>query len=463
MRAFAWVAIVLLLNACSETPSPFVGLPPADPSEPPGGAPPAPPSDGPPRAGDPPAADRLTAVVSLAFGDAPVEGLLYLLPGENGIGAGYAVDLDEDGVDDREGRLERGIGFDYRFESPGVHEIRVTFDLPDGGRRVVEPVVIVNDPELVETLLQATVPPADPDFRSFEGIVMDPAGRHLYVAAYSGGSLVQLDPTDLSVLRRIDTIGYSIEGLTVSPSGDRLFAAYKYAHLATVAIPEMVLEYRHDRVSPGHFFIHALEGPRVLVAGRGPFSLMDPISGTVLAQATTSAGLPLWSWHFAVSIDGGTAVVVGRGDAGSDTVYVLNLPSLQVRRQIRLPGLSIRTVALDPHQPRAYVLGTDVDTARLFVVDLETGEILRDLPLGLSYCSGYCVANPSAVAAGGRYVAMEWHGGAYVIDTVIDLPVHRLGLYGFSHYGFSVAGSPTEEDVFYFLGSGGDIRKVRVR
>ncbi|HUP20061.1 MAG TPA: hypothetical protein VM778_08925 [Gemmatimonadota bacterium] len=402
-------------------------------------------------------------MVTLAFGDAPVEGLVYLLPGEDGIGAGYAVDLDEDGIADREGRLERGIGFGYRFLAPGVHRLRVTFDLPTGERRVVEPVVVVNDPSRTETLVESMVPPADPDWRSFEGIVMDPAGEHLYVAAYSGGSLVQLDPTDLSVLRRIDTIGYSIEGLTVAPSGERLFAVYKYHHLATVAIPEMVLEHRHERISPGAFFIRAVGESRVLVSGRGPLSLMDPFSGAILGQATSAGGELLYSWHFAVSEDRATAVVAGRSEAGSDRIHVVDLATMTVRREIPLPLLYTETVALDPHEPRAYVLGNDVDTGRLLVVDIETGEVLRDLALGPSYCGSYCVANPTAVAAGGRYVAMEWYGGAYVIDTELDLPVHRLGYYGFSNSGFSVTGSPTEEDVFYFLDSGGGLRKVRVR
>lgn len=403
--------------------------------------------------------------VSLAFSDAPLEGTGHVRPMEESTGWYYAVDVDEDGVDDHAGDLEGEVEFPYRFTTPGIHRIRVRFYGRDGLQEVDVPVV-VNDPSALETLAEGRIPPSNPDepYRgSPEGIVMDPAGEHLYVGDYSGGTLTQLDSGDLRVLRRIDTMGYSIEGLSVSPSGDRLFAVYKYHKLATVAIPEMVLEHRHDG-APGKFFIHALRGSLVLVGGEIPFYLVDPVEGDVLAEAMVSTDQALWSWHFAVSEDEATAVVVSQVTDAFNSIYVVDVPSLAVRREIRLSSLSsARLVALDPHEPRAYVLGYGPGTVRFLVVDLETGEIRADLPLGPSFCNIYCVANPVAVGRGGRFVAMEWYGGAYLIDTALDLPIYRLGNYGNSLSGFSVAASPTEEDVFYFLESGGGVRKVRVR
>jgi hypothetical protein len=80
--------------------------------------------------------------------------------------------------------------------------------------------------------------------------------------------------------------------------------------------------------------------------------------------------------------------------------------------------------------------------------------------LGRIFCSGYCVASPAATLLSGRYVAFEWGGGAYFIDTELDLPLYSIPPLG-CYCGFSVTASPVE-DAFYFLRSDGLVQKIAI-
>jgi hypothetical protein len=477
-RTLAWVSVALMLAACSaeRTPLPTepVGdtIPPAPPvSPPPSELPlyfPLPPPQLP---SDPPRSDRLAATVSLAFGDAPVEGLLYLLPGLDGIGTLYTVDLDEDGAPDHSGVLERALGFSYRFEAPGPHRIEVNFSGP-GGTQTIERWVVVNDLSVVQLLARTKVDPDAEEGTSFEGIAVDPGGEHVYVANYRGGSLSQLVASDLSEIARLDSIPYSIEGLSITPSGDLLVAAYKYGHVSVVAVPSMAVLHHHER-SVGSFFVHALDDRLALFSGRSQLTLFDTQTGQIIDVANRMDGNPLYAWHFDVSPDGTTAAVAGRHFDPRNTVSLVELLSLRTVKEIEIPVVDhVVNVANDPHEARLYILGNELEPSEdggnylsaghFVVVDMDTGAVLRDLPLGPSYCGVYCVANPVARSRSGRYVAMEWNGGSFIIDTSIDLPISRVGVYGYSGYGFSVAASPLE-DVFFFLGANGDVFKVGLR
>src|SRR5688572_28920800 len=96
---FAISATVLALEACSES-SPSLG-----PQEPAGPAP--------------------SVRASVAFGESPLEGFLYLTPDAETRDWPYTVDLDGDGVAAHEGLLNREIGFGYRFVTPGIYRSQV--------------------------------------------------------------------------------------------------------------------------------------------------------------------------------------------------------------------------------------------------------------------------------------------------------------------------------------------------
>ncbi|MGH7549795.1 MAG: hypothetical protein ACREK3_03470 [Gemmatimonadota bacterium] len=57
-------------------------------------------------------------------------------------------------------------------------------------------------------------------------------------------------------------------------------------------------------------------------------------------------------------------------------------------------------------------------------------------------------------------MAFEWDGGAYFIDTELDLPLYSIPPLG-CICGFSVTASPVE-DVFYFLRSDGLVQKIAI-
>jgi hypothetical protein len=201
----------------------------------------------------PPTGPTPSVEVTLGFGDAPVEGTVFLTPPTGSAHWRYSIDLDEDGIPDHEGALGLRIGFRYRFAQAGVHSIRTVLTGPDERRHEVESLVIVNDQGPIHIIAASRVLPLDPMRISFEGITMSHAGDALYVANYSGGSLHRLDPTTLSVTGIIEEMSYSVEGLAVSPLDSFLFATYKYTHIAVVDLKDFEIERFQERAGVGGF------------------------------------------------------------------------------------------------------------------------------------------------------------------------------------------------------------------
>lgn len=382
-RLFGAVTL-LWLGACAE-PGPL------DPSREPPDPSPEPPLDPSPELPPPPGVE-----LTLAFGEAPLEGQIFLMPAEESSGWRYSVDVDEDGAPDHEGVLERRIGFTYRFRLVGVHRLTTTFRRK-GRTETVESLVVVNDMGAVQILAATQVEPVDPMARSYEGIAVSRSGEDLYVAAYRGGSLQRLDARSLSETGRIEDIGYSIEGLSITPSGRFLFATYKYWQLTVVDLDDF--EVVDTMGSVGRFYIHALDDRRALVGGED-FALVDPSTGKILQrfQPVSNSGEFPYTWHFAVSPDASTAAVVVIDDPG--WVELIDVETFQTLRRVRFGRLEYpRLVSFDPSGTVLYVIGRMEGGGISFAAfDLDAGEILRETPLGDSegICSLYCVANPTA-------------------------------------------------------------------
>lgn len=395
--------------------------------------------------------------VSLGFGGPPLEGFLYLHPTATTEDWGYSIDLNEDDQADHEGIVGRDIGFAYRFESPGVHRIRVDLTGPDGPQTIDAPVV-VNDPNAVHILAQRQIVLGGPflDF-SFEGITTDRNGTAVYVADFWQNEIFRLDPSDLQdlgpSLKRPRDRGF--EALSVPPSDTLLFVMHKDFGMTVIAIPSM--EFRRNIPVEGDFFAHAIDDTLALTTGWGHFSLIDTRSGSHIRALPIPA-----AWHFSVSPNGSMAAVLNV--ARPAAVHLVGLLDLQEIDRIDFPNLfSVSTVAFDPAGDRLYVMGSDGQDAHFLLVEVASRTVLLTLPLGPGRC-GYCVANPVATLPSGRFVAMEWGGGTYFIDTELDLPRFHTGIRvgnNFFAAGLSVAASPVEE-AFYLLRPDGFIQKVRI-
>lgn len=397
--------------------------------------------------------------VTLGFGDAPVEGTLFLTPPPGSANWRYSVDLNEDGTPDHEGILGLRIGFRYRFVQSGIHSIRSVLTGPDEHRQDVESLVVVNDEGPVHIIAANRVLPLDPMWVSFEGITTSHAGDALYVANYSGGSLHRLDPATLSVTGVIEEMSYSIEGLAVSPLDSFLFATYKYTHAAVVDLQDFEIERFQERAGVGGFFIHEVDERRALLGGGNQLSLVDMRSGEIINVFRAPGDDATYTWHFDVDAEGRRAAVIALEDPVA--IHIVDLALMESVATIPLgPMDHPRLVGFDPSGTRLYVMGYTENGEALFVAyDVDTGATIRSLRLGRSYC-GYCVANPTATIRSGRFVAFEWGGGAYFVDTELHLPRYATPLVG-SNSGFSVSASPIE-DIFYFLRPDGLIQKVTI-
>jgi len=397
--------------------------------------------------------------VSLGFGNVPVEGEVFLSPPVGSENWRYEIDLDEDGRIDQQGILGLGIGFRYRFTTPGIHRIRTNLTGPEDRTVEVASLVVANDEGPIQILAVGQVTPVHPEWVSFEGIAMSHSGDALFVANYSGGSLHRLNPANLSVTGVIEEMSYSIEGISVSPKDSFLFAAYKYHHAASVELASFEIDRFFARGVGGKFFIQAVDERHALIGGEGPLGLVDMRTGETVDQFRAPGAEFTNTLHFALSPDAATAAVIVYD--GAYSLHIIDVATLESLRTIPLGRMAYpRTLAFHPQGDRLYVIGHEDWGASFAVFDLRSGETLREVPLGRIFCSGYCVASPAATLLSGRYVAFEWGGGAYFIDTELDLPLYSIPPLG-CYCGFSVTASPVE-DAFYFLRSDGLVQKIAI-
>ncbi len=389
--------------------------------------------------------------VSVGFGDPPVEGFARLTPTPESRSWRYELDLDDDGIADHSGILEREIAFRYALSTVGVHRIRVALEGPTG-TVTRERVVVVNDPEDgIQVLAQRQIPVEDPSVTGFEGIAVDRSGEVLFASSFSDGKIYPLSTVDLSPIADPVEVATGPEGLSVIPSDSLLVVSHKRFFLTVITLPS--LEVRRV-IEPGDFlsgfFVHALTDDEALVGTSSGLRLLSLEDGATLAEAPIRN-----AWHFDIAPDGGTVALTQNLEGAADSLHLLALPGLNLLRSFQLPVIG-RIVAFDS-DGRLYVMGWDDEGRRFLVVDPLTGEIATDMALDSQGCIlGLCAANPAAVSSSGRYVAFEQYPGVIIVDTGLDLPLYRF------EHGGSVAASPSG-DVFFVLREDGLVSKIIVQ
>jgi DNA-binding beta-propeller fold protein YncE len=401
-------------------------------------------------------------LVDHEFGEGPVAGTLRVVPGPGTVGWRYFIDAIPPESQVREGTLEGVIAIPYRFDTPGVHRIRVELLGPEGSQVVEKPIVVVDPESDFEILAQRSIDEIWPEREHMapEGIVMDPAGRWLYAAMYRSGELVRIDPETLEAVDRV-VLGPQLEGLAVAPSGDRLFAIHKNAGLSVVDLTSFTTTH-FDNFSG--YYIVATDASHALFGGNSLLGRVNIDTREIdWAPLTGGAG------HFSVFPDGDRFVSImypSFGVPDHSSLEILSLPSLDPIRSIPLeefPGAQY--VVVDPSGDAMYVVGREFSGVRFLALDPPTGDVITSMFVPGSGCGIFCVANPVVTFASGRYIAFELGGAVMVVDTALDLPRYRfdLGGMGYDYDEPSGVAAHPDSDILYVLGPLGRLFKVRLR
>lgn len=406
-----------------------------------------------------------SVLVDVDLGEATVAGTLRIVPGPATVGWRYRIDAIPPAIEGREGLVEGIVAIPYRFDAPGTRSIWVELTGPDGPIVIRKSITVVDPQSDFEVLAGRSVNEIwltdDPYWGDLypEGIVMDPAGRWLYAANYRTGELVRIDPTTLAAVDRI-RLGPQIEGLTVTPSGGRLFAIHKGAGLSVVDLASLTATRLEGF---GGHFIQAVDDSHALIGGYG----LERVN--VDTRETDRASLPRGGWHFSVFPDGARVVSIvwpRQGDLEGPSLEIFSLPDLDPIHSIPLGELSFhQRVAVDPSGNLVYAVGSEGMEVRFLAIDPTTGNVATSIPVNGRACNGYCVANPVVSFASGRLVAFELNGMVVVVDTALDLPRFRFDpelSFGGDPSPAGVAAHP-ESDILYVLGAAGRLFKIRLR
>lgn len=381
----------------------------------------------------------------------PFIGSLQLVPQSVAAPWSYTVDIDGNEEIEHAGLVNRPITIDLRFDTPRVYRIRVVLT-GQGGQVVIERAVLAIDPDFdpgVPVIAQGLVE-APVEEHYFEGITLDPAGRSVYVATYTGGELFRLDASTLATLDSAQ-LRHGVEGLAVSPGSEVLFAVHKILGVSVLDVPSLVIEEDAGNYDVGAFFVHALDSRQVLVGGRNGLALYDAVARTVLSRLHDSAPIH-GPFHFAVHPSG---FRVAAASPGGSSIALAEIPTLAVAGSIDTPGLRPRYVAFNPREDILYALATHVDTFdhHFLVVDIASGTVLTDVNLGRRHCFNLCVANPVATSRNGEWIVFASYSETFFVNT----STHELFIAGM--LGSGVAASPIRDE-FYFVDSQGVVTRV---
>lgn len=370
--------------------------------------------DGPATA--PPVAAELAIVeTTLDFDDPPLAGEVRAWPLVESSGLTYAVDLDADGRSEEEGPLGSGVRIGYRYDEPGAHEVVVRIR-EDSREEAVRQALIVNDPAALKTL----------SVREFD-VQDDPTGiavaddeQVVYVSEPRNGRLLAVRGFGLGPIWGIDLPqGEHRAGGGIALSSDE-GTLYVDVGDSTMAVRVTGTPRVIGVVGPADrgAQLHALPDGTLLSGGRGGLVRVDPETGEVLAEYPERAG------PFGLSADGR---LVAFATSPSGVVSLLRTNDLSVVWNTRLEeGVTHATTAVpSPNGERVYAIARTGST-RFYALDASTGTVERSLTLdrGVSRTSPLFV-NPAVSSPDGRYVALVYERGIFVVDAATHLPVFR--------------------------------------
>lgn len=389
------------------------------------------------------------------FGESPLRGTLRIVPGPETSGWRYRIAAIHPDSKSLAGDVNDDITVRYRFVEPGVHVIRVELLGPGNPVVVENPVVVIEPDSDFEILAQRPVEEIWPGAVAIypEGIVVDPQGQWLYAANYWTGELVRLDASTLEVTARLQLFP-TVEGLAITPSGERLFAIHKRSGMSVVELSSFTGTWQE--ISQGHF-IEALDETRALISS-GELEIANVDEGSIEHESTDVS----YS-HFSL-FPGRDLLAVAPN--GPPALAILAIPSLAGVRSIPLPDdISwVQQVAVDPEGDHVYALVNDQESSRVLTVDLNAEEVVSDLTVYPNTLC-WCAANPVVTFGSGRYVAFEKGGAVVVVDTELGIPRYLFQPGDPRFWGPSGVAAVYESDVLYVLGGNTSqhLYKVRLR
>ncbi len=378
----------------------------------------------------PPPADLPVVTANPGFGDPRLMGELVIQPVSTGPEAGWAyrADVDGDGEFESSGVVDSTVRLPYGFDAKGVHLLHVRFER--AGRRFdVERPVVVNDPDATRVVDQIDLPEV---FAGLEGIVADDTGT-LYVSDGTSLRLYRLSTNPLALEKQIqlpqtfDGIRTGVtEGLALA-AGNQLVAVHKEYSISVLSTPDLDVlgHYEANTTTFPEFFVVPEPSGNVVIGKQG-VARLDPSTGEVLRDRKIVDG-----WNFALSPDGQAIAELIRGSGpfanGSGSVTLLRAQDFASAWTTDLAEVRPWAAQFGPGGRLLYVFGTEnYDADRLVVLDVATGEILKDIRLGSDPLAGQLgVANPSVVSSDGRFIVFSSRAGAYLVDTESGLPAYR--------------------------------------
>src|SRR5687767_10345884 len=267
------------------------------------------------------------------FGSAPLAGEVGFHPYSGSTGWMYQIDYDSDGEFEVEGTVSGITRHAYRFDEPGIHQILVV--LGPEGEDVTGTLVVVNGEGPVQILAYGSIPGT-----SIEGLTISPDGSRLFAADFWGAAVYEVLPDEPGAVVRVIPTQPSTEGLSVSPSGEWLFAVTKRSGVVRAsvdAVPGVIWHRPPELRGELHpqYFIHALNDRQALISGEGPLARVDLEDPEAVLFARRPDGSVVHGDHFAVSPDRSRVIVVD--DDLDDRLQVLTASDLTHLQEVAVP------------------------------------------------------------------------------------------------------------------------------
>lgn len=362
---------------------------------------------------------------SLDFHIAPLVGWVSIRPDAKREDLSYQIDLNGDDIPEEQGPLYQGVDVGYRYDAPGVHRIRA-YVRAGAAEQVLSQVVVVPDPE---AWIPAGHYPRQSN-RSTYGLAYSRPDQSLYaLEGFIDPTLMRFTP-DLSLQARIDLPQTSLMWPPGCPalSGDSLLFYVHGPELLAVRL-RPVLEF----VGP---IGSVPEGSRIAVATDGSLYIggVGSIERRGSGAGRIARTLP-GRFYFSLSPSGARVATLGHSeDYRTTLLHVLDGQSLETLRVIdfgiRSAYVDLFVVGFSGDEKQLYGYVRGFYEAWLFVVETESGRLIRKIMLGTPSPAGGGFGAPLTRHPSLPLLAMAMGGGAFVIDEVMALPRWQYTTFG---------------------------------